>query len=317
MTDVSMHDHDHHNDHHHHHGHAHAHGPANYDLAFAVGVALNIGFVAAESFYGVAAHSLALLADAGHNVSDVLGLLLAWAASWATKRRPTARWTYGFGRGSILASLINAAVLLMVVGGIAWEAILRLTAPEAIAESTVAWVAALGIAVNGGTALMFLRGSREDINIRGAFLHMAGDAGVSLGVVVAALAMRQTGWLWLDPAASLVIVVVIALGTLGLLRESLGLALDAVPARIDHEGVERFLCALPGVAGIHDLHIWPLSTTSVALTAHLVNPAGDIGDDGLHRIAGELHERFGIDHTTLQVERGGGDTLCRLATHVG
>jgi len=310
------HDHDHDHDSHKGHGHGgcshgHHHGPASYNRAFAIGVALNLGFVGVEAFYGFAVNSLALLADAGHNLSDVVGLLLAWAAIWLTGKRASKRRTYGFGRTTIMASLVNAVVLLIGIGGIAWEAILRLGHPEQVASETVMWVATVGIAINAGTAAMFMAGSKGDLNIRGAFLHMAADAAVSLGVVVAAFVMSRTGWLWLDPAVSLAIVVVIAIGTWGLFRESLNLALDAVPANIDREAVESFLVDVPGVIAIHDLHIWPLSTTSVALTAHLVNPNATVDDGLLQRISTALHERFGIDHATLQIERGDGD--CRLS----
>ena len=300
----------------HHHGHHHGHhhpGPGDHDRAFAVGIVLNVGFVAAEVFYGFAAHSLALLADAGHNLGDVLALLLAWAASWAGRRRPSGRWTYGFGRSTILASLVNAVLLLLAVGAIGWEAILRFSAPHEVAGITVMAVAAVGIAVNAGTAAMFMAGRKTDLNLRSAFQHMAADAAMALGVVVAALVMVRTGWLWLDPAVSLVIVVAIAAGTWQLLREAVDLALDAVPAHIDLAAVEAFLAAAPGVAAVHDLHVWPLSTTSVALTAHLVKPGAAVDDESLHGLAAELHDRFGIGHATLQVEAGDGPE-CRLAS---
>lgn len=293
-------------------GHAHHHGPASHDRAFAIGVSLNLAFVVIEAFYGFAVNSLSLLADAGHNLGDVAGLLMAWAAVWLTKRRASQRRTYGFGRTTIMASLINAIVLLIAIGGIAWEAILRLLNPEPVAGATVMVVAALGIAVNGGTAAMFMAGRKGDLNIRGAFLHMAADAAVSLGVVVAAFVMTRTGWLWLDPAVSLAIVVVIAVGTWGLFRESLNLALDSVPSHIDRRAVEEFLLASPGVVAVHDLHIWPLSTTSVALTVHLVNPDAEVNDDFLDRLGAELHQRFGIDHATVQIEKGNGHAYCRL-----
>lgn len=313
------HDHDHHHDHDHEphaeHGHGgcshgHHHGPASYNRAFAVGVALNLGFVGVEAFYGVMVNSLALLADAGHNLSDVAGLLMAWAAAWLTKRPVSKRRTYGLGRTTIMASLTNAVVLLIGIGGIAWEAIQRFGHPEPVAGQTVMWVAAVGIAINGATAAMFMAGRKGDLNIRGAFLHMAADAAVSLGVVVAAFIMSQTGWLWIDPAVSLAIVAVIAIGTWSLFQESLDLALDAVPAQIDREAVEAFLLKIPGVQAIHDLHIWPLSTTSVALTAHLVKPDATVDDDLLHHVGEDLYKTYGIDHATLQVERGDGE--CRL-----
>ena len=289
----------------------HHHGPASHDRAFAVGVILNLGFVGVEAFYGFTANSLALLADAGHNLGDVAGLLLAWAAAWLARRGASPRRTYGFGRASIMASLVNAVVLLIGVGGIAWEAILRLPDPQPVAGETVMWVAAIGIVVNAGTAAMFMAGRKSDLNIRGAFLHMAADAGVTLGVMVAAFVMSRTGWLWLDPAISLGIGLVIAVGTWGLFQEALDLALDAVPAGIDRAAVEDFLSKTPGIIAIHDLHIWPLSTTSVALTAHLVNPNATVDDDLLHGLSTVLHEKFGIDHATLQVERKNGG--CRLA----
>lgn len=308
-------DHDHHG-HGHHHGHAHglgghSHAPASYDRAFAIGTALNIGFVAVEAFYGVLANSVALLADAGHNLSDVLGLLLAWGAAWLTRKRPTLRHTYGFGSSSILASLTNAVVLLIAVGAIAWEAVLRLAYPEPVEGGTVMWVAAVGIVINAVTAWLFMGGKETDLNIKGAYLHMAADAAVSLGVVVAALLIGWTGWLWLDPLVSLGIVVVIVVGTWGLLRESANLAMDAVPEGIDRDDVEGYLAGLPGVVAVHDLHIWGLSTTDTALTAHLVRPGAGTDDALLTRVAGELKERFGIGHATIQVEHDGHD--CRLA----
>ncbi len=295
------------------HHHHHHHGPAGHDRAFAVGVALNVAYVAVEASFGFTAHSLALLADAGHNLGDVLGLLLAWAATWAGRRRPSGRWTYGFGRSTILVSLVNAVLLLLAVGAIAWEAVLRFSAPQPVAGFTVMAVAAVGIVVNAGTAAMFMAGSKTDLNLRSAFLHMAADAAVSLGVVVAALLMVRTGWSWLDPAVSLAIVVAIAAGTWDLLREALDLALDAVPPHIDLAAVEAFLAAAPGVAAVHDLHVWPLSTSSVALTAHLVKPGAAVDDESLHGLAAELHTRFGIDHATIQVEAGDG-SACRLAS---
>jgi len=294
------------------HGHHHhAHGPASYDRAFAIGTALNLGFVLVEAVFGVIANSVALLADAGHNLSDVLALLLAWGAAWLTRRQPTSRHTYGFGSSSILASLINAMLLLVAVGAIAFEAIGRIFRPEPVAEFTVIWVAAAGILVNGATAWMFMRGRERDINIRGAYLHMASDAAVSAGVVVAAIAIWATGWYWLDPLASLAISVVIVLGSLDLLKESTRLAMAAVPGGVDRAGVERYLAALPGVSAVHDLHIWAISTTETALTAHLVRPAMGPDDEFLRGVAAELRTRFGIGHCTIQVEHDGAD--CHLA----
>jgi cobalt-zinc-cadmium efflux system protein len=294
----------------HDHHHAHDHGAKDYSRAFALGVTLNLGFVLIEAVFGFLAGSVALVADAGHNLSDVLGLLLAWGAARLSVLKPTRRRTYGFRRSSILAALLNALVLLAAVGAIVWEALQRLIEPAPVATGTVVWVAAVGIAINTGTALLFLSGRKDDLNIRGAFLHMAADAVVSLGVVVAALGIMATGWLWLDPLTGLVIAVVITLGTWGLLREAVDLALDAVPSGIDREAVERFLSGLPGVQEVHDLHIWAMSTTETALTAHLVRP-GPADDALLAEAAHELHARFGIDHTTLQVEAG--DRSCHLA----
>lgn len=284
--------------------HAHHHAPTNYNRAFSVGIALNLGFVVVEAVFGAVAHSLALLADAGHNLSDVLGLVLAWGATVLVRRLPTKRRTYGLRRSSILASLINALLLLIAIGAIAWEAIQRLQHPQPVASAVVMGVAAAGILVNGITAWLFAAGRKGDLNIRGAFQHMAADAVVSLGVVLAALAMRFTGWLWLDPAVSLVIVVVIAVGTWGLLRDSVNLALDAVPQSIDPGQVETYLAALPGVTAVHDLHIWGMSTTDAAMTVHLVKPDASIDDALLARINADMHRLFHIDHTTVQFELG-------------
>jgi cobalt-zinc-cadmium efflux system protein len=296
------------------HSHAgHSHVPASFGRAFAIGTALNVAFVVVETVFGLRANSVALLADAGHNLSDVLGLLIAWGASVLATRGPTARHTYGLRSSSILAALVNAVVLLIAVGGIAWEAIERIPHPEAIATRTVVWVAAAGILVNGATAMLFMSGRKHDLNIRGAYMHMAADAGVSAGVVVAGLAIAATGWYWLDPVMSLVIAAIIAITTWGLLRDSVNLALDAVPSHVDPAAVDTFLRTLPGVTGVHDLHIWGMSTTDVALTAHLIRP--DIGDDDalLVHAAHELQHRFGIAHTTIQIERGHGPHDCHLA----
>jgi cobalt-zinc-cadmium efflux system protein len=295
------------------HGHGHSHGPANYDRAFAIGIALNVAFVIVEAAYGIAANSLALLADAGHNLSDVLGLVMAWGAATLVKRRPSARYTYGLKRSSILVSLANAALLLVAVGAIVWEAVQRLGKPEPVAEMTVIWVALVGIAINTATALLFMSGRKSDLNIKGAFLHMAADALVSAGVVVAAFATLATGWLWLDPAVSLVIAVVITVGTWSLLRDSLSLALDAVPAHVDHRKIDRYLADLPGVTDVHDLHIWAMSTTEVAMTVHLVRPGATLDDGLLARARHDLQERFGICHVTLQIEIGDPEHPCSLA----
>lgn len=284
------------------HDHHHHHHAADYGRAFALGIALNTVFVVIEGGFGFALGSLALLADAGHNLSDVLGLVLAWTAEVLGRRASTPRRTYGLRRSSIIAALANAVLLLVAVGGIAREAWLRLSTPQPPPESTLIWVAAVGIVINLGTALLFLRGSKHDLNIRGAFLHMAADAAVSLGVVVAGIVMMRTGWGWIDPAVGLVIAGVILIGTWGLLRESLDLALDAVPRGIDPEAVRNYLAALPDVADVHDLHIWGLSTKEAALTAHLALTRMPTDDSLLSRATRELHDRFHIEHVTIQLE---------------
>jgi cobalt-zinc-cadmium efflux system protein len=281
------------------------------DRAFAIGAAVNTAFVVAEVVFGIAANSVALVADAVHNLGDVLSLLLAWGAAWLTRRPPTSRRTYGWGRSSIMAALTNATILLVGVGAIGVEAVQRLLNPQPVAEGTVIWVAAIGILVNGGSALLFLRDRKSDINIRAQFLHLASDALVSLGVVLAAAAIWWTGLLWLDPVASLGIAAVITGGTWGVLRESVDLAMDAVPDQVPHEDVQAWLAALPGVVEVHDLHIWGLSTTETALTAHLVC-ADAANDRRLHELTGELRQRFGIGHATLQIESDAEAALCRL-----
>lgn len=293
--------------------HEHAHRPANYDRAFAVGIGLNVSFVLIEAGLGTAANSLALLADAGHNLCDVLGLLLAWGASYLARRRPTERRTYGLRRSSILAALLNAILLLIAVGAIAWEAIGRLFLPAPVASGTVIAVAAVGVALNTVTALLFFSGRGHDLNIRGAFLHLAADAAVSLGVMAAGIVISLTGWGWVDPAVSLVIAAVITVGTWGLLRQSIDLSLDAVPEGIDPSSVRAFLAGQPGVVEVHDLHIWGMSTTETALTVHLVKPDARIDDEWLARVSQELHDRFHIDHATIQVESGRAPEPCNLA----
>lgn len=295
-----------HGGHHHHHAHDHDHdhgGPSSHGPAFAVGIILNLAFVAIEAVYGLISGSLALIADAGHNLSDVFGLVIAWGAMALSRRPPSRRFTYGLGKSSILAALVNAVVLMLAAGAIALEAVRRFADPQPVAGTTVMIVAAIGIAINLGTALLFVRGRRHDINIRGAFLHMAADAAVSAGVVVAGLAIGATGWLWIDPVTSIVIVAVIVAGTWGLLKEALAMSLAAVPPGIDAEAVRRHLAGLPGVTAVHDLHIWAMSTTDTALTAHLVMPEAADGDAFLCDVATGLRARFGIGHATLQVER--------------
>jgi cobalt-zinc-cadmium efflux system protein len=296
------------------HSHAgHSHAPASFGRAFAIGIALNVAFVAIEAIYGLRAHSMALLADAGHNLSDVFGLMVAWGGAVLARSTPTRRHTYGLRSSTILAALTNAILLLVAIGAIAWEAIRRFGHPEPIAGGVVAVVAAIGIGVNGATALLFMAGRKGDLNVRGAFLHMAADAAVSAGVVIAGLVILKTGWLWLDPVISLVIVAVIAVSTWGLLRDSVNLALNAVPAHIDPEPVEKYLAALPGVREVHDLHIWGMSTTDVALTAHLIRPTVEDEDRMLLEVCDTLRDKFGISHATVQIERGHGPHPCVLA----
>jgi cobalt-zinc-cadmium efflux system protein len=289
----------------------HSHAPKDFGFAFALGTALNVGFVVLEALAGLAANSMALLADAGHNLSDVLGLLMAWGASVLMKRRPTRQYTYGFGSSTILAALANAVLLLVAVGAIAWEAVERLTAPPPVTGMTMIIVAGLGILVNGFTAWLFASGSSHDLNIRGAYLHMAADAAISFGVVVAGILMLMTGWNWLDPVVSLVIVALIIWGTWGLLRDSTRLALHGVPAGIDPAQVQTRLAALPGVASLHDLHIWPMSTTETALTCHLIMPGGHPGDAFILQATQMLNDEFQIRHATLQFEVGN-DVPCGL-----
>ena len=294
------------------HLHDHCHGKSDYNSAFALGVALNVGFVAVEVVCGIWAQSVALLADAGHNLSDVLGLALAWGAARLSTVGPNERRTYGLRRTSILAALINALLLLMATGGITWEALRRFAEPAPVAGSTIMIVAAIGAVINGGTALLFLSGRHHDLNLRGAFLHMSADAAVSLGVVICGLLIRWKGWVWIDPLASLLIVAVILVSTFGLLFESINLALDAVPKGIDPVAVRDYLRGLSGIADVHDLHIWAMSTTETALTAHLVKPDGRIDDAFLAEVERVLHDRFGIMHPTIQFEQGGAEHACTL-----
>ena len=293
-------------------GHGHAHAPANFGRAFAIGIALNLSFVLAETVFGVLGHSLALLADAGHNLSDVLGLLMAWAASALANRPPSGRFTYGLRSSSILAALANAVFLLVVTGGIAWEAVGRLLHPAPVASGIVIGVAAFGVLINTGTALLFMSGRKGDLNIRAAFLHMASDAAISFGVVIAGIVMLFTHWFWLDSSVSLLISALIVMATWGLLRDSAYLALHGVPQGIDTDTVRTYLLGLPNVAAVHDLHIWAMSTTETALTAHLVMPNGHPGDALLNNISEELREHFQIVHPTLQIETGDPCHPCAL-----
>jgi cobalt-zinc-cadmium efflux system protein len=306
--------HTHHDDHHRHHHHAgHQHGPGPAERGFASGVALNLGFVLLEAAAGLVAGSMALLADAAHNLSDVLGLVLAWAAVRLARRLPGGRRTYGWHRGTILAALANAVLLLVAVGAITTESVQRLLDPAPVTTGFMLWVAAAGVLVNAGTALLFARGRHADINRRGAYLHMLADAGVSAGVVAGALLIGATGWAWIDPLLGLGIAAVILIGTWGLLRESVDLAMDAVPAGIDPAAVLAFLQSAPGITEVHDLHVWAISTTETALTAHLVRPEAGLDDGFLSALHEALRERFGIGHATLQIEAGDPTHPCRLA----
>jgi len=280
--------------------------------AFATGFVLNLGFVILEGLFGIISGSMALLADAGHNLMDVLALILAWGASILSGRPPSERRTYGWRRASILAALANAFMVMVVVGGIAWESIQRLGSPPMVPGKTIVWVALIGLGVNSLTALFFAAGRKTDLNIRGVFIHMAADAGVSAGVVLTGAGILLTGWAWLDPAVSLGIGAVILISTWGLFRDAFNMAMDAVPGHIDAEAVRQYLCTLPGVMAVHDLHIWALSTQETALTAHLVKPDPS-DDDALIKEAVEtLHRRFGISHVTLQWEREADTYQCDL-----
>ena len=294
------------------HSQHHEHAPAEYGRAFAIGIGLNLAYVAGEVGFGIAAGSLALLADAGHNLGDVLGLALAWGGAALSRRGPSSRFTYGWRSSSILAALANVIILLMVTGGIVGQAIGRLFHPAPVASGTMIWVALAGIAVNGATALLFASGRRRDVNLRGAFVHMAADALVTAAVVVAGVAIALTGWVWLDPAMSIAVSTAIVIGAWGLVRNAFGLALDAVPEGIDAEAVRAHLLTLPGVTALHDLHIWGMSTTETALTCHLVMPGGHPGDTALGTIAHDLEHRFGIHHTTIQIELADTEEVCVL-----
>lgn len=296
------------------HGHNHDHRhPADYSRAFAVGIGLNLSFVAVEFGFGIWSRSIALMADAGHNLSDVLGMLLAWAAAYASTFGPNERRTYGLRRTSILAALVNALVLLLVTGGITWEAVRRFASPSPAMGTTMMAVAAVGVIINGATAFLFFAGRHRDLNVRGAFLHMAADAAVSLGVVVSGALVQWQGWNWVDPVASLVIVAAILYSTWELLFESINLSLDAVPKTIDPVLVREYLRGLRGITDVHDLHIWGMSTTETALTVHLVKPDGQIDDAFLAEVEHTLHDRFGIMHPTIQLEQGNAEHACKLS----
>jgi cobalt-zinc-cadmium efflux system protein len=313
MSHVHFHDDDHDDHYHAHRFHDDHHAPTDFGRAFAIAATLNVALVVAQVVFGVLANSVALIADAGHNLGDVLGLLLAWGAHGMARWQPTKRYTYGFRSASILAALFNSIILLVATGAIAWEALRRLSGPNDVEGVTVMVVAAAGIVINGVSAWLLMAGRQGDLNIRGAFVHMVGDAAISLGVVAAGAAILATGWNWLDPVASLAIAVLIVWGTWGVLREAVMMSLDAVPQGVDGAKVESYLRGLPGVSEVHDLHIWAMSTTETAMTAHLVRPGAGLDDHLLHEACHELEHRFGISHTTLQVEAGDTEHECRLA----
>jgi cobalt-zinc-cadmium efflux system protein len=303
--------------HRHDHGHGHSHAPTNFNRAFGIGIGLNIAFVAIEAFYGWKINSLALLADAGHNLSDVIGLVLAWGGALAGRLRPDARHTYGWKRASILAAFINALLLLVAMGSLAWEAVQRLQTPQAVEGATIMVVAGIGIVVNTATALLFMRGRKSDLNIRGAFLHMAADALVSAGVVVAGGLALWLGWTWLDPVVSLLIAAVIVVGTWNLFKQSLHLLFDGVPEGVDLHAVQALLASLPGVERVHDLHVWAMGTSETALTAHLVMPKGHADDAFLKNATDQLHDRFEIEHVTIQVVQVPFTAPCATPTPAG
>ena len=309
MTHEQGNDHDHNHDHC--HGHGHSHAPANFGRAFAIGIGLNMTFVLVEAGYGVASHSLALVADAGHNLSDVMTLVLAWGAMIMAKRSATARHTFGFKKGTILVSLGSALFLYAAIGVILWEAFGRLRSPAPVTGMTVTVVAAIGVVINTATALLFMRGRKDDLNIKGAFLHMAADAAVSAGVVIAGLVIAKTGWNWLDPVVSIAIALLVLAAGWGLLKDSLHLTMAGVPVDIDAEQVLAYLNSLPGVQCVHDLHIWAASTTENVLTTHLLMPEGD-GDAFLMQVSKELRHRFKIQHATIQVEQTDVGAGCNL-----
>jgi cobalt-zinc-cadmium efflux system protein len=297
-------------EHHHHHDHA----PQGRGRAFSVGIALNLGFVVVEVVFGALSHSVALLADAGHNFGDVLGLGLAWGASALATLKPSARRTFGFRRTTIVASVANALILLFVTGGLTWESIRRLVSPEPAQGKTMIVVALVGAVINGASALLFMANSKSDLNLRSAFVHLASDAVLALGVAVAGAVIVFTGWLWLDPAVSIVLALAILGGTWSLMRQSLNLMLDAVPATIDPEAVKTFLGALAGVREVHDLHIWAMSTTETALTAHLVMPGNSCKPTFIADVCEKLHAKFDIDHSTLQIDHAEAPSPCALAS---
>lgn len=299
----------HNHTHSHHDHHSHATNVTSNSIFFWA-VFLNLGFTGAEAIYALMANSMSLLADAGHNLGDVFGLLLSWGANWLLTRPATVRYSYGYKKTTILAALSNALLLVLATGIIAYESIERLLHPAPVIEKIIIIVASIGILINGSTALLFVKNSKEDLNIKSAFLHLASDALISVGVVITAVVVMYTKWLWLDPLVGLLIVITILLGTWGLIRDSVNLILDAVPTHIDQDGVKQYLIDLPGVAAVHDLHIWGLSTKEVALTAHLVMPDHPLTDDDHHKLNDYLKSHYKINHVTIQVERGHMENLC-------
>jgi len=296
----------------HNHSHSHSHDVTDYNRSFALGITLNVIFVVIEVIYGINADSMALIADAGHNLSDVLSLLLAWGANHLATKHPTSNRTYGFRRVTILASLTSAVLLILALGGITYETLERLFTPQSVDALTVITVAAIGVIINTATALLFIKGQKHDLNIRAAYLHMAADAGISFGVVLAGIAIFFTGWLWLDPVISLVIVMIILISTWSLLKESINLSIDAVPQGIDITGIQNYLNTLKNVTSIHDLHVWALSTTEVALTVHLVTIDKSVNNLLLEEIQRYLHDNFNVEHSTIQIESASDENSCVL-----
>lgn len=294
------------------HDHSHHHEINNYNRSFAIGITLNVLFVIIEVIYGLYADSMALIADAGHNLSDVVSLILAWGASYLATKHPTSTRTYGLRKVTIMASLLSAILLFVALGAIAWESIQRLSDPQAVNGTVIIIVAAIGVVINTATALLFVKGQKQDLNIRAAYLHMAADAAISFGVVIAGIAIMLTGWLWLDPLLSLMIVIVILLGTWGLLRDSVNLSIDAVPQNVDMTEIKNYLLSLEDISDLHDLHIWALSTTEVALTVHLLTTRETLNNSILEEIQEHLHHHFNISHATIQIEYQDNDYLCIL-----
>ncbi len=292
------------------HDHGHSHAPQSFNKAFGIAVVLNLAFTLCQIFYAFVANSMSLLADAVHNFGDVFGLVLAWGASWLLTLPARKRYSYGYKRTTILAALSNALILVATSALIIYESIYKLTHVTPVNESIVIIVATIGIFINGGTALLFIKGAHDDLNIKGAFIHLLGDALISIGVVIAAIAIYFTGWMWLDPLVGLFIVTIILIGTWGLLRDSVRLILDAVPHHIDQQGIQTFLEQLPGVKTVHDLHIWGLSTKEIALTAHLVMPEQKLSDADYLNINHTLKTTFKVDHVTIQVEAGSDEHPC-------